>query len=179
MSRIGKIPVNVPEKAKVTINGNTVTVEGPKGKITKDFNPAVRIEMVDHSIIVKPANKSVLADAMYGTARAIIQNMVKGVMEGYSKTLLINGVGFKAVLKGKIVELSLGFSHLIEFHIPEGVVVTVTDNGTTIKIDGADKEAVGQSAAKIKSYYPVEPYKGKGVRLKDQYVRRKEGKKTA
>ena len=123
-------------------------------------------------------DKSRLGKAMHGTVRAILQNMVTGVVEGYSKSLEIHGVGFRAALKGKILNLSLGYSHEINYEVAEGVTVTITEN-TKLKVEGVDKHMVGQVTADIKSYYPVEPYKGKGVRIVGEYVRRKEGKKIA
>ncbi len=178
MSRIGKIPVIIPEKVKASVRDNTVAIEGPKGKIEKHFDPAVSIAEVENEIVVNPSNSSRFARSMYGTARSIIDNMVRGVVEGYTKQLEINGVGFRAVVKGKTLDLSLGFSHSIAYSIPEGVTVTVADN-TKVKVEGVDKQLVGQVAASIKAYYPVEPYKGKGVRILGQFVHRKEGKKTA
>jgi len=178
MSRKGKLPVAIPEKVKVAITKNVVTVEGPKGKLTKAFDSNVEISENDNHVIVKPLNDSRIANAMHGTARSIIQNMVDGVVNGYSKSLEIFGVGFKATLKGRVLDLALGYSHPILYSIPENITVTVTEN-TKLRIDGADKHMVGQVAADIKHFYPVEPYKGKGVRIIGEHVRRKEGKKTA
>jgi large subunit ribosomal protein L6 len=178
MSRIGKLPVPIPEKVKAEITDNTVRVEGPKGKLSHTFDPAVTIEFADGEIRFAPASGSRHANAMYGTARAIVANMVTGVVDGFSKRLEIQGVGFRAAVKGEVLDLSLGYSHPIHFPIPEGVTVTVADN-TKITVEGADKQAVGACAARIKSYYPAEPYKGKGVRVEGEFVRRKEGKKTA
>ena len=178
MSRIGKLPVAIPEKVKASVSGSSVTIEGPKGAITKAFDAPVIIELADNVISVQPKGSSVLARAMHGTARSIIQGMVEGVISGYSKDLVINGVGFRATVKGKLLDLNLGYSHPIEYPIPEGITVTVAEN-TKVKVEGVDKQVVGQVAADIKAYYPVEPYKGKGVRIVGQFVRRKEGKKTA
>ena len=178
MSRLGKIPVIIPDKVKAQVENNRVIIEGPKGKLEKDFDKAVNITLDDGKIVVTPAGKSRHSRAMYGTARKIVSNMVNGVVEGYSKSLEIHGVGFRAALKGKILSLSLGYSHEINYEVPEGVVLTITEN-TRIKVEGPDKHMVGQVTADIKSYYPVEPYKGKGVRIVGEFVRRKEGKKTA
>jgi large subunit ribosomal protein L6 len=179
MSRIGKQPVPIPEKVKVDIkDGNNVFVEGPKGKVQKQFADAVKIVIADQKVIVAPTSDSRFARAMYGTARSIIAGMVKGVTEGYSKDLEIQGVGFKAVLKGKQIDLSLGYSHPILHDIPEGIKITVVD-GTKIKVEGCDKQTVGQITAEIRAYYKPEPYKGKGVRLVGERVRRKEGKTVA
>jgi large subunit ribosomal protein L6 len=179
MSRIGKLPIPVLDKANVSINGQTVSVDGPKGKLEKTFDNSIKFELADGEIRVTPADSSRHARAMFGTARSIVNNMVIGVVEGYSKKLEIKGVGFRAALKGSnILDLSLGYSHPVELTIPEGVTVTVTEN-TKLSVDGADKQVVGELAATIYSYFPAEPYKGKGVHIVGQYVRRKEGKKSA
>lgn len=178
MSRIGKLPVAVPEKVKVTVNGSEVAVEGPKGKLTKTFESCVSVKVEDGNVIVSPKDDSRHANAMYGTARSIINGMVAGVQEPYVKKLEIEGVGFKAVLNGKMIDLALGYSHPINYAIPEGITITI-DAGTKVTVEGCDKQVVGQVAADIKGFKPVEPYKGKGVRIVGEYVRRKEGKKTA
>lgn len=181
MSRIGKQPVLIPEKVKIDIKGTTVSVDGPKGKVTKTFAPVVKIEKKDNTIVVTPSEETRFSRAMFGTARSVIAGMVKGASVGYAKELEIQGVGFKAILKGKQLDLSLGYSHQILHDIPEGIKVTVTD-GTKLKIEGADKQMVGQVTSEIRAYYPPEPYKGKGVRLVGEYaerVRRKEGKTVA
>jgi large subunit ribosomal protein L6 len=181
MSRIGKQPVQIPDKIKVDIKGTTVSVEGPKGKVSKTFANVVKIEKKDNSIVVAPTEDSRFSKAMYGTARSVIAGMIKGVSVGYAKELEIQGVGFKAALKGKQLDLALGYSHAILHDIPEGIKVTVTDQ-TKLKIEGADKQLVGQVTAEIRAYYPPEPYKGKGVRIVGEHaerVRRKEGKTVA
>jgi large subunit ribosomal protein L6 len=178
MSRIGKLPINIPEKVEVTLDGTNVTVKGPKGTLVNQFAPVVKITQLENSIEVKPTDSSRLSRAMHGTARSIINGMVQGVTEGFSKSLQIIGVGFRATVQGNLIDLSLGYSHDIKHPIPDGVSVTVED-GVKIRVEGIDKQVVGQLAAQIKSYYPAEPYKGKGVRIVGQYVRRKEGKKTA
>ena len=179
MSRIGKQPVPIPDKVKVDIKDHTVRVEGPKGSVTKTFAPVVRISMADKKVIVSPsADTSRFAKAMYGTVRSVIAGMVKGVSVGYFKELEIQGVGFKANLKGKQLDLALGYSHPIVMDIPEGIKITVTDQ-TKVRVEGADKQLVGAVTAEIRSYYPPEPYKGKGVRIVGERVRRKEGKTVA
>ncbi len=178
MSRIGKQPVPIPDKVKVGITNTTVVVEGPKGKVFKTFAPVVKISIVDKKVIVAPSEESRFASAMYGTARSIIAGMVKGVTEGYVKDLEIQGVGFKAILKGKQLDLALGYSHPILMDIPEGIKITVVE-GTKVKVEGCDKQLVGAVTAEIRSYYPPEPYKGKGVRIVGERVRRKEGKTVA
>jgi len=178
MSRIGKQPVPIPDKVKVDIKETTVRVEGPKGRVEKTFAPVVSIEIADKKVRVKPLDETRFANAMYGTARSIIAGMVKGVTAGYQKDLEIQGVGFKANLKGNQLDLALGYSHPILMTIPDGIKVTVTD-GTKLKVEGCDKQLVGAVTAEIRSYYPPEPYKGKGVRIVGERVRRKEGKTVA
>ena len=178
MSRIGKQPVPIPEKVKVDIQGHTVSVEGPKGKVTKSFAPVVTITQKEQEIIVEKSEETRFSRAMYGTVRSIIAGMVKGVSEGFFKEIEIKGVGFRAVLKGNKIDLALGYSHEIIMDVPEGILVTITDQ-TKVKIEGADKQLVGAVTAEMRSYYPPEPYKGKGVHVVGDYVRRKEGKTVA
>ena len=178
MSRIGKQPILIPDKVKVEITHQTVRVEGPKGKVSKIFAPVVKITVADQKVTFAPTEDSRFANAMYGTVRSIVAGMVKGVTEGYSKDLEIQGVGFKANLKGKQLDLALGYSHPILMDIPEGIKITVVD-GTKVKVEGCDKQLVGAVTAEIRSYYPPEPYKGKGVRIVGERVRRKEGKTVA
>ena len=178
MSRIGKQPVLIPDKVKVSLNGDTVLVEGPKGKVQKTFAPVVKVTIADKQVTFAPVEESRFAKAMYGTVRSVVAGMVKGVTEGYTKDLEIQGVGFKANLKGKQLDLALGYSHDILMDIPDGIKITVTD-GTKLKVEGADKQLVGAVTAEIRGYYPPEPYKGKGVRIVGERVRRKEGKTVA
>lgn len=178
MSRIGKLPVAIPDKVEVKVDGGTIQVKGPKGSLSKTFKTSVvSVEVEDGNIIVKPVGKSREARAMYGTARSLINGMVEGVTKGFEKNLIINGVGFKATLQGKVLDLALGYSHPIKHPIPDGLTVTVADQ-TKVKVEGYDKQMVGQFAAQVKKFYPVEPYKGKGVSIVGEYVRRKEGKKA-
>jgi len=178
MSRIGKKPVSIPSGVDVTLDKNVLSVKGPKGHLTQEISSLVEINMSESELTVNSLSSSRSAKAIYGTTRALIANMVHGVTHTFSKDLLIEGVGFRATVKNTIIDLELGYSHPIEHTIPEGVSVTVSDN-VKIHVEGADKQKVGQLAADIKSYYPVEPYKGKGVRIVGEYVRRKEGKKSA
>jgi large subunit ribosomal protein L6 len=178
MSRIGKQPVSIPDKVKVTVTGEKVLVEGPKGKVEKTFAPVVKVTVADQKVTFAPTEESRFSKAMYGTARSVVAGMVKGVTDGYVKDLEIQGVGFKANLKGKQLDLALGYSHPIVMDIPEGIKITVVDQ-TKIKVEGADKQLVGKVTAEIRGYYPPEPYKGKGVRLVGERVRRKEGKTVA
>ena len=172
------MPISIPNGVQVSIESHTILVKGPKGDLKQDLSPLARVDISDETIQVSPVDESRSARAIYGTTRSLIANMVKGVTEPFSKDLLIEGVGFRAAIKGQSIDLELGYSHPVVHPIPEGVVVTVADN-VKIHVEGADKQKVGQVAADIKSYYPVEPYKGKGVRIVGEYVRRKEGKKSA
>ena len=182
MSRIGKLPIAVPAGVKASVEGVTVKVEGPKGKLEKTFDPAVKIVLENGEIKVSPTSNSRFSKAMYGTVRSIINGMVKGVEKGYEKVLEIYGVGFKAEVKGSVITLNLGYAHPCVYNIPEGITLVVgelPDRSPMVTISGPSKHMVGQVAADIKNFYPVEPYKGKGVRIRGEYVRRKEGKKTA
>ena len=178
MSRIGKLPVTIPAKVKVSVKDGAVLVEGPKGKVQQTFDSVVKIEVADGKVVVTPQDETRFAHAMHGTARSIINGMVVGVVDGYTKELEIQGVGFKAAVVGKVVDLALGYSHPIKYDIPEGIKVTVTDQ-TKVKIEGCDKQLVGKVATEIRAFYPPEPYKGKGVRIVGEHVRRKEGKTVA
>jgi large subunit ribosomal protein L6 len=175
MSRIGKIPVAVPPKVKVEIKGQTVFVEGPKGKLDFELPRRTSARLDGGQVLVSRQGDDAEAKALHGLSRAMLNNMVKGVSEGFVKKLEIQGVGFKAAVQGKSVNLVLGYSHPIEYPIPDQIKVTVTDN-TKLTIEGPSKQLVGQVAAELRSYYPPEPYKGKGVRYSDEKVRRKEGK---
>lgn len=178
MSRIGKQPVSIPDKVKVSVTGETVLVEGPKGKVQKTFAPVVKVTITNKEITFAPTEDTRFSKAMYGTVRSIVAGMVKGVTDGYMKELEIQGVGFKANLKGNQLDLALGYSHPIVMTIPDGIKLTVTDQ-TKLKVEGADKQLVGAVTAEIRGYYPPEPYKGKGVRIVGERVRRKEGKTVA
>lgn len=178
MSRIGKLPISIPSGVTVTADNNVVEVKGPKGSIKKEFDKAVIITVEDNIVNVNPANDSRFASAMHGTVRSIINGMVQGVVTPFVKDLEIQGVGFRAQLSGNILNLYLGYSHDINFKVPTGITITIAEN-TKIKVEGVDKQMVGQVAAQIKHYYPAEPYKGKGVRIVGEFVRRKEGKKAA
>ena len=173
-----KYQYKYPQAWRVKITDQNVSVKGPKGELNKEFSPLFQLYESENTIVVTPVNDSRAAQANYGTTRSIIANMVEGVIKPFSKDLLIEGVGFRATVKGNKIDLELGYSHPVLHDIPEGVVVTVADN-VKIHVEGADKQKVGQMAAEIKSFYPVEPYKGKGVRILGEYVRRKEGKKSA
>jgi large subunit ribosomal protein L6 len=175
MSRIGKQPIVIPAKVKVAVSGQKVSVEGPKGKLNLELHRRTSLKVVDGKIVVSREGDDAEAKAMHGLSRALVNNMVKGVSEGFVKRLGIQGVGFKAAVQGKNVNLSLGYSHPLLYPIPDQIKVTVEEN-TKLTIEGPDKAEVGRVAAEIRSYYPPEPYKGKGVRYDDEKVIRKEGK---
>lgn len=177
MSRIGKLPVKIPEKVKVSVDGNLVKVEGPKGKMSFPTNPRVKVAVDKGEVQVTRPDDSPESKGLHGLTRTLVKNALDGVVKGYERGLEINGVGFKAAVNGKVLNLALGYSHDINMPIPEGINVKV-DNNTFVTISGFDKHMVGQVAATIYQYYPVEPYKGKGVRIAGQHVRRKEGKKA-
>jgi large subunit ribosomal protein L6 len=175
MSRIGKSPVPIPAKVKVSVSGDRVTVEGPKGNLGLSLPRFTNAKVDGTSVCLGRTAETAEAKAMHGLARALVNNMVKGVSEGFQKKLEIQGVGFKAAVQGNLVNMTLGYSHPILYPIPAGIKVVVEEN-TKITIDGADKEVVGRVAAELRSYYPPEPYKGKGVRYAGEHVVRKEGK---
>jgi large subunit ribosomal protein L6 len=175
MSRVGLKPIPLPEKVAVKLDGRTVVVEGPKGKLDFTLPDGISLATSDGTVVVSRASELRQHRALHGTARSLVQNMITGVSQGYSKDLEIHGVGLRAAVKGKDLDLSLGRSHPLLHPIPSGLTVTVNEN-TKIKVEGIDKQLVGQFAAEVRSYYPPEPYKGKGVRYSDEKVRRKEGK---
>jgi len=176
MSRIGKTPISLPDKVKVTVsNGNLVAVEGPKGKLSWELPKGITISIEGTTLTVVRANDERQVRALHGLSRALLSNMVTGVSNGFRRDLEIQGVGFRAAVKGDKLDLSIGYSHPVLFQIPNEIKVAVTDN-TKISIEGIDKHLVGQVAADIRAYYPPEPYKGKGIRYSDEVVRRKEGK---
>jgi large subunit ribosomal protein L6 len=179
MSRVGKKPVPLPDKVKVTVSGRQVNVEGPKGKLSLSHHPTVQVEVKDNVVQVSRPNDSNEARALHGLTRALIANMVTGVSQGFTRELEIQGVGYRAEVKGKALNMSLGFSHPVEFKLPEGVNAAVDDKKTRITLSGIDRQLVGATAAKLRSIRPPEPYGGKGVRYSDEVVRRKEGKSGA
>lgn len=175
MSRIGKQPIALPPKVKVEVKGQKVHVEGPKGKLDWELPARTSVKVADGRVDVSRSGDDAQAKALHGLSRALINNMVKGVSEGFVKKLEIQGVGFKAAVQGKTVNMSLGYSHPINYPIPDQIKVTVDEN-TKITIEGPDRQVVGQVAAELRAFYPPEPYKGKGVRYSDERVERKEGK---
>ena len=176
MSRIAKAPVIVPGGVDIKLEGNNVTVKGSKGQLSYDINSAVGLGITDNVIQVQWDRDDKKATAQAGTARAIVSNMIIGVSAGFEKKLTLIGVGYRAQIKGNILNLALGFSHPIDFEVPTGVSVE-TPSQTEIIVKGSDKQLVGEIAAKIRAYRPPEPYKGKGVRYAEEHVARKEAKK--
>jgi large subunit ribosomal protein L6 len=175
MSRIGKQPIAIPPKVKVDVKGQKVSVEGPKGKLQFDLPHHTSLKVEGGNVLVSRSSDDAQARALHGLSRALVNNMVKGVSEGFVKKLEIQGVGFKAAVQGKTVNMTLGYSHQINYPIPDQIKVVVEEN-TKITIEGPDKQVVGQVASELRSYYPPEPYKGKGVRYVGEHVTRKEGK---
>jgi len=175
MSRIGKQPISIPPKVKVEVKGQQVFVEGPKGKLNWQLPRRTSLKVENGKVVVSRQGDDAQAKALHGLSRALVNNMVRGVSEGFVKKLEIQGVGFKAAVQGKAVNLSLGYSHPVNYPIPDQVKVTIEEN-TKLTIEGPDRQVVGQVAAEIRGFYPPEPYKGKGVRYVGEHVVRKEGK---
>ena len=175
MSRIGNLPIVLPDKVEVKINGENVEVKGPKGQLKGSFSPRIKIAQEDKQLIFTRSSEDKDTVALHGLARAMVNNMVVGVTTGFEKTLVVEGIGFKVEIKGNNLILNIGFSHNIVFKIPKAVTIE-TPNANTIKVSGIDKYIVGQIAAKIRSFRTPEPYKGKGIRYHDEHVRRKAGK---
>ena len=174
MSRIGKLPVAIPDKVEVKVDGVTVSVKGPNGQLSYTFNNLVKIEIKDKSVLVTPVSEEQDARSMWGTTRTLVSNMVTGVSTGFTRALEFNGVGYKAAVKGDEIELSLGYSHPVIYKLPDGITAKVTKN--QIDLAGANKELLGFVAAKIRSFRPPEPYKGKGVKYIEETIIRKAGK---
>ena len=177
MSRIGKLAIELPDKVAVKVSGVQVTVKGPKAELTQRLPEEVSVEVDGGKVQVLRKTETRRCRAMHGLARALLQNMVTGVSSGFSRALEINGVGYRAEVKGKILTLALGYSHPIEMMIPEGITVAIEKN--RIVLNGSDREAVGQFAANIREQRPPEPYKGKGIKYVEEQIRRKVGKAGA
>lgn len=178
MSRIGKIPVVIPQGVDVKMEQGKVVVSGPKGKISKDVHPRITVKVEGGKVLVSRASDVASDKALHGLVRSVINNMVSGVTKGYKKSLEVVGTGFKAKVEGKVLELLLGYSHPIKHKIPDGITIEVEKN-VIVHVSGVDKELVGETAAEIRKYYKPEPYKGKGVRYVGEHVRRKAGKTVA
>lgn len=176
MSRIGKKPVAIPAGVTASMADGVLSVKGPKGQLTMPMSDLISYEIKDEGVSVQPANKSKEARAFWGMQRTLVQNLVTGVTEGFTKVLEITGVGYRATAQGKILKLQLGYSHDVNFDVPEGIEIKTPDN-TTVEISGIDKQKVGQVAAEIRRWRKPEPYKGKGIKYRGEYIFRKEGKK--
>ncbi len=176
MSRIGKHPVPVPQGVDVKLAGQTLTAKGPKGELQVTIVDDLSVELADGKVTVKPRQPTRRARSMWGMQRTLVSNLVKGVKDGYTRDLDINGVGLRAALQGKTLQLNMGFSHDVNYPIPAGIEIKV-EKPTSIKISGADRQLVGQVAADIRAIKPPEPYKGKGIKYSDEKILRKEGKK--
>jgi large subunit ribosomal protein L6 len=179
MSRVGKMPVKIPEKVKVSVDGTLVKVEGPKGKMSFPFNPRVSIAVDKGEVRVARPDESRISKGLHGLTRTLVKNAVEGVVKGYERTLEISGVGFKAEVKGKDVHFTLGFSHPVVYKLPDGITAEVDAKQTKLTVRGVDKHLLGLTAAKIRALRPPEPYKGKGIKYAEEIVRRKEGKTGA
>jgi large subunit ribosomal protein L6 len=176
MSRIGKRPVALPSGVSATAEGETLSVKGPKGNLSLQMRDEIRYDISDEGILVQPANATKEARAFWGMQRTLVQNLVTGVTEGFTKTLEITGVGYRAQAQGRNLRLQLGYSHDVNFPVPEGIEVKTPDQNT-VEISGIDKQQVGQVAAEIRRWRKPEPYKGKGIKYRGEYIYRKEGKK--
>jgi len=175
MSRVGKLPIPVPQGVTVDNKDGHVSVKGPKGQLERDIHPLSSVTIEDNTITVSPVDESREARALWGLSRTLINNMVVGVTEGFKKGLEIIGVGYRVEQKGETLVFNLGYSHPIEFPLPKGISATL-DKQNKVMLEGIDKELLGQTAAKVRGFRPPEPYKGKGVRYQNEYVRRKVGK---
>jgi len=178
MSRIGKKPIQIPQGVKLQVEKSSVMAEGPKGKRTETILEPITIVIEKDQVVVKRPDDTIQSKMRHGTVRSLMTNLILGVTEGFNKKLLIQGVGFKAALKGKTLTLNLGFSHPVDLEVPEGINVKCA-TPTEIHVDGIDKQQVGAFAAKVRAFYKPEPYKGKGIRYSDEVVRRKAGKSVA
>ncbi len=176
MSRIAKKPVEMPSGVSLSIDGQTITAKGPKGELSLSVNDNVIFEQNDNVISFKPANENKNSMALTGTMRSLVSNIVTGVSEGFTKKLNLVGVGYRGKTSGKVLNLSLGFSHPIDYEIPEGITIE-TPSQTEIIVSGCDKQKVGQVSAEIRAFRPPEPYKGKGVKYSDEHIIRKDAKK--
>jgi len=176
MSRIGKKPVAIPAGVTATIDGGQLSVKGPKGTLTMPLADLISYDVQDGAISVQPANGTKQARAYWGMQRTMVQNLVTGVTEGFTKTLEITGVGYRANAQGKTLKLQLGYSHDVDYPVPEGITIATPDQ-TTVRITGIDKQKVGQVAAEIRRWRKPEPYKGKGIKYRGEFIFRKEGKK--
>ena len=178
MSRIGNRELTIPAGVTVTVNENVVTVKGAKGELSLTLKEGIKVNVEETKLTVETSGKTKFANAMHGTTNSLIKNMIKGVSEGYSKGLEIIGVGYRFQVRGNVLVVNAGYSHPVELAIPQGLTIETVSN-TEITVNGIDKELVGEFAAKVRKVRKPEPYKGKGIRYKDEFIRRKEGKKAS
>ena len=179
MSKIGKQPVAIPAGVTVTVNGQSISVKGPKGELSREIPAGITATVAEGKVVYERKDDSRLLRSLHGLSRTLCANMVEGVTKGYKKSLSIEGTGFKAQQQGEKLLLSLGFASPKEYAVPAGIKVTLEKDGVIVHVEGIDKELVGQAAARIRSFYPAEPYKGKGVKYVGEVIRRKQGKKMA
>lgn len=175
MSRVGKLPLEIPAGVEAKIDGKSITIKGPRGALSFQVHPLIQVTRVDGTVLVQREGNGPFERSLHGTTRALLANMIRGVTTGFERTLLIVGIGYKAQVQGRKLVLNLGHSHPIEYPFPSGINILV-ENQTTIRVTGADKQQVGQVAADLRKLRPVEPYKGKGMRYATEKVRQKEGK---
>lgn len=176
MSRIGRLPIPLPKGVQVAIEGHAVTVRGPKGELTREFDPRISVALQDGKLVVTRANDQPKVRALHGLTRALLANMVEGVSTGFRKSLEVVGVGYRAEMQGQDLVLQVGYSHPVRYTPPQGITLTVEQGNRIIHVDGIDKELVGEVAAQIRAVRKPEPYKGKGIRYLGEYVRQKAGK---
>lgn len=180
MSRVGKLPIEIPSGVTLTMSDRKITVKGPKGELSFEHHPSITVDITDKEVIVNRPDDSKTNRSLHGTTRALINNMIEGVTKGFEKRLEVRGVGYRFNISGKKLNLSLGFSHPVEFDSPEGItIIADEENKNVMIVQGIDKQLVGETAARIREFRKPEPYKGKGVRYVDEYVPMKQGKKAA
>jgi large subunit ribosomal protein L6 len=175
MSRVGKLPIKLPQGVSVSLNEQVLTIKGPKGMLSRSLSPAVDLDVNDQVIQVQRKDDTLKSRSLHGLTRALVSNMVQGVSDGYTRVLEIQGTGYRADVQGNVINLSLGYAHPVRFSLPEGITAAV-ERQTVIRLEGIDKELIGQTAAQIRALRAVEPYKGKGIRYSDERVHRKAGK---
>lgn len=175
MSRVGKLPITIPQGVSISLNDSLITVKGPKGTLTHQLISKVAVELDQNTIVVKRQDDSIPSRSLHGLTRALLSNLVQGVSQGFTKGMEIHGTGYRAEVQKNVLNLNLGYSHPVQFPLPDGITATV-ERQTVIRLEGIDRELLGQTAARIRALRPVEPYKGKGIRYTDEHVRRKVGK---
>lgn len=175
MSRVGKLPIKIPQGVSISLNDSLITVKGPKGTLTHQIPSRVTVELDQNTLVVKRQDDSIPSRSLHGLTRALLSNLVHGVSQGFTKGMEIHGTGYRAEVQNNVLNLNLGYSHPVQFQLPDGITATV-ERQTVIRLEGIDRELLGQTAARIRALRPVEPYKGKGIRYTDEHVHRKVGK---